>query len=167
MKILIKTWETSLVTLRSPDLGNWTEPCQAWENFSYAWSAWEEAETRAANLATSFDLSRAFVRLCNASGFNKAVLKLVENRKLLPHFLSRRARHGPNKKTILCPLGTVSRLMSRLIGCSWQYRPLIADHLAIVIPIILKEKNIFLFNLDFPRLVGGPSWPAEELGGEV
>ena len=55
--------------------------------------------------------------LCNASSFNKAVLKLVENRKLLPHFLSRRARHVPNKKTILCPLGMVSRLMSPLIGC--------------------------------------------------
>ena len=32
------------------------------------------------------------------------------------------------------------------------------DHLAIVIPIILKEKNIFLFNLDFPRLVGRLHW---------
>lgn len=29
---------------------------------------------------------------------------------------------------------------------------------ALVIPIILKEKNIFLFNLDFPRLVGQLDW---------
>ena len=163
MKILIKTWETRLVTLRSPDLGNWTEPCQAWENFSYAWSAWEEAETRAANLATSFDLSRAFVRLCNASGFNKAVLKLVENRKLLPHFLSRRARHGPNKKTILCPLGLVSRPMSLLIGClttvGASYWPRMTE---LVIPIILKEKKYIFVQ---PWL-SSACWPAR-LGGEV
>ena len=163
MKILIKTWETRLVivTLRSPDLGNWTGPCQAWENFSYAWSVWEEAETQTRSWQHPHE------PLCNASNFNKAVLKPVENRKLLPHFLSRRARHDPNKKTILCPLGMVLWLMSLLICWSYQSWPLIGPGWPLGNcdnPIILEEKNIFLFNLDFPRLVGGPS---VRLGGEV
>ena len=161
MKLLTKTWETRLVTLRSPDLGNWTRPGQAWENFSYAWSVWEEAETQpgAGNILLIYHEP-----LCNASSFNKAVLKLVENRKLLPHFLSRRARHVPNKKTILCPLGMVSRLMSPLIGClksvrashgprltTWQYD---THHPQ-------RKKYIFV-----QPWLSSACWPAP-LGGEV
>ena len=163
MKILIKTWETRLVTLRSPDLGNWTGPCQAWENFSYAWSVWEEAETQ----TRSWQHQQInHEPLFNASNFNKAVLKLVENRKLLPHFLSRRARHDPNKKTILCPLGMVLCLMmSLLIGWSYQSWPLIGpgwplgncDNL-----IILKEKN----DIFVQPWLSSACWPAR-LGGEV
>ena len=166
MKILIKTWETRLVTLRSPDLGNWTRAGQAWENFSYAWSVWEEAETQpgAGNILLIYH-----ELLCNASSFNKAVLKLVENRKLLPHFLSRRARHGPNKKTILCPLGMVSRLMSPLIGCLKTVRASHWPRLTtwqLWYPSSSKKKIYFCSTLTFLGLLAGSTgrWGIKYLG---
>ena len=137
--------------MRSPDLGNWTRPEKTLVTHD---RPEKRLRRKPGNILLIYHEP-----LCNASSFNKAVLKLVENRKLLPHFLSRRARHGPNKKTILCPLGMVSRPMSLLIGClttvGASYWPRMT---ALVIPIILKEKNIFLFNLDFPRLVGQLDW---------